>query len=53
MRLMVQTCEVTTPMLTFESVIDSYPHYIQDLPPEAVPTSARNVTRGKFYIFLS
>lgn len=49
MRLMVQTCEVTTPTLTFKSVIDSYAHYIQDLPPEAVPTSARNVTRGNFY----
>lgn len=32
MKLMVQACDVTTPMLIFKSIIDSYTHYIQNLP---------------------
>lgn len=45
---MVQTREVTTPMLIFKSIIDSYTQYIQNLPPEVAPTNACNVTLGNF-----
>lgn len=46
MKLIVQACEVTTPMLIFKSIIGPYAHCIQNLPPEFAPSSACNVTLG-------